>query len=395
MKKKILALFTFILVVALCLTFAACGDNSGGEAGDGGNNGSGFLGKLSEQTYNTADEAAAAFIENEINGSTTQAVFVSYEKISDVKKANVGKLLGVTEEESRQIDGAEQGVIKYTEGEATAYSAQPSGENEHMVYIVRYTSGGYKYFAPEVRTGEMLTKSYYEWVMDSDNYKNCTITMNYSVDASMYMSGITVNIMTMDMEVVYKITETGVHMVENITIRTPDFSSATPKYDEQVVVTEGYIVEVDGALKVVAREDGGEWHASTMSELGMEFNSMDEIFESSQTAGQDWTLFIKTDEGFELRQNKFEAFMDMFLAENAEIGALISQYGEGKYSGKASYTVTEGKLTSSNVELGVNMTVSQQGQSALVKISCSGNNKYAEFGATAVQIPAEVQAILA
>lgn len=387
MKKKILALITFIVVAVLCFTVAACGGGN-----DDGDYGKTFAGKLSEQTYTTAEEAAAAFIENEISGNTTHAVFVSYEKVADVAEEDIAELLGITEDEVADIESVEEGVISYTETIAAAYSAESSDVTEQKVYIVHYVSGEFRYFVPVVSVGEVLTKSYYEWVMDPDNYKNCTMTMSMQQETSVSITGFGTETILTTTEYTYRITESAVYLSMQVT-STITSNGATETETEAL---EAYIVEKSGTLLVVAREEGGPWQVASAAEIGLEFESIEDIVTSSQVDGEDWTLFVKTQNGFVLRSDRINEYLDMYLSEDEEFQSIMEQFGgDLDISLDAEYFLTEDRISKSDVNISMGLSMSQMGMSVSVSAAANATANYSSFGSTVVDIPAEVQALIA
>lgn len=80
MKRKILALLLVAATAVACLAFTACGDPAPSET---------YTGTVSEQSYTSSEEAANAFISNEIASSTDVAVYSGSNKEKDLTEEEV------------------------------------------------------------------------------------------------------------------------------------------------------------------------------------------------------------------------------------------------------------------------------------------------------------------
>lgn len=364
MKKSFTRIIAIIAmaVMALCtVMFAACG--GGSET---------YVGSVSAESYESTEKMGEAFVAHEINGDTTTAQFVSYESEKQLTETEVEEL-SLPETAKTGLKSVEKGKVNYSVITATA--ARAAGETYWKgVYVLNYGET-YKYYTPAVANGETLTKSYFDSVFYADNYKNVTMTAKAVAQSKVSYGGQSAT-MKSTVTYTYKITETAVYGDMTVAVSGSGMS--------QKQTISFYITEVGGQLKIAASE-GSNWYAANASDLGLEINSIEEIYALSNE-GLDHTFFVKTSNGFKIDDEKVNAFLNQAL-EGTEYESL---FGSMKVSGDASYVVKDGKLASGSAAFTLNGNI----QGINMKVSSSATYKYTAFGTTEVTIPNEVKTVL-
>lgn len=253
-----------------------------------------FVGAVSQAVYESKDAAAEAFLENEINGVTTQATLVDVAVKKELTQEEVAAL-PLDEETKSELASVEEVTISYRSESIDTFAVREADTADVLstrAYLLTYTDGAYRYFVPPLLTGETLTKSYYESVFDPEKYLNCTFTFH---STGIQGPGV-------DWDVVAKIAENG--------------------YCEQDTAKMGLMKERLEVWEFYAQpwaysvdDYDGEGY-----ECGREKMSESEFSESmKETAGYilgtwfggdiDYTYFEKTETGFAVRADKAVDFM--------------------------------------------------------------------------------------
>ncbi len=306
MKKSLLKILCVICAAVCVFAFAACGDSSSSLPAASET----FTGAVSEQSYESQDSAAQAFVSAEINGESTSATFVSYSKTADLTADEISAL-----NVSETVTSGEQGYVSYSTSTASTAAAGltsgSSSENTQKLYILK-VDNEYKYYTPALSSGENLTKSYLESVLDADNYRN--YTLKNKIDYSLSYSGSTNQNVKASGTMTLKITENGAigsfpfkMTIEGMTV------SATGNY---------YYVKVNGGYYIYATAT-----FMGITETALDFFATDEEYEyltniGANTSGYgvdmtdtDHTYFVKTDTGFSVREDKMTALLNALFSD--------------------------------------------------------------------------------
>lgn len=262
-----------------------------------------FKGKLSDSSYSTADAALQGFISNELNGKTTSAKLVNYRTVSKLNTTESEKL-GISEENFNSVEKIE---ITYSIGEEI-YTCE--------MYVCYLEEDGFRYFAPPVFTGERLTGSYYNSIIQSSDFKNCTL--NLQSTAAIKIFGIPIK-STTDYKmkiadgIAYYHGETGV-LGFGLTLDIYAFD--TTEGLRCVCRTYGTSVGEDGFEDY----DSG-WYSTDIGEVALPFSySSDSVSDFSLFGifnGIDHTFYEKTRTGFAVAPAKKSAFTEIAVANSA------------------------------------------------------------------------------
>lgn len=360
--KKIFALATAaagMLVASIGL--AACGE--------GGNYSEAFAGALSEESYETTDAAATAFLQNEIASADTPAEFVSYAKTADITEEELAQFdLGALEPAS--IQSMEWGQITYTVTGNSAASLAATDTDETLEVKVGMFGVGdaFYYFVPVAGTGEMISKSYYESVFDPSQYVNCTQTFKAVVKTTASAQGYstTVKVTT---KYTIKVTEDAASI--DVSVSGVAGQPATH--------ISAYIIETAGGITAYTKV-GGVW--SVNYDIVAGFDRLEDLFKVNLTDFVDYSYFEKTDSGFKLAPLKYREFLDQY-AESLNYGGALD------FDGEATYFVSEGRLAKATTKLTLAMDQYADGLSVSISVSASATNSFSGFGTTTVTLPAD------
>ncbi len=366
----------FAMVSAAACLFVACFGLAGC---DSGNYSETFPGVLSEDTYETTDAAAAAFLENEIAAPDVRTTFVSYKKSKDITEEELAAFeLDVAAED---IGAKEWGTVTYeatlTSGVSSLAAGSGNGTTKHVKVGMFEIDGVYRYFVPVAGTGEMISKSYYESVFDPAKYKNCTETFDMTVTSSASTQGQKVTL-TLDTRCTMKLTEEAAELV-----MTTSGLASQGVPDVNVTV---YVFKQGDGIAAYASING-VWQQY----LDLGVSSWDELFEMNLDDFIDYSYFEKTKSGFKISPMKYEQYMQQYIDD---LGLDYSFSSNMDYSGEATYFVTEGRLSKATTKVSLSMKVSSYGYTVTAKASASGVNVFSDFGTTTVQIPEGLQAYI-
>ncbi len=349
MKKKpfISVIMTAILTVAAVFALVGCGGDDAAEqhAPD-----KSFQGSVSENSYATTDDAVKGFLAEELNGEATTATFVSYEKVGDLTAEEIAELNLGDGFADATVDSAENGTVTYNEATTSAVSESAEGAKTARVIIIKVGSV-YWYYVPVFKSGEAVTNSYMSNVLDFTKYANVTetITSKTTVSAQGQSQSVTVKVTTkIDNDKIY-------------------FKQVAPAVTGGSETSEYYFVSTNEGL-IMYSKVGSEWSPSST-----EFESIDAFLEEAFKI--DHSYFVKTDSGFKLASDKFQAYIDNVMPEMPYQGTIKST--------TANYYVKDGKLDSASAKL--TMKASLMGQS--MNVSANISTTYTDFGTTVVNLP--------
>lgn len=394
--KRLIDLFaSSALLGALLLSSIACSNLGGsgkpktGSLSNVGNET--FCGLLSEASYETAEKAAEAFLEEEISGSTSRATFVSYSKTADLSQSELEELeLG--EIALSEIQSAEIGQVAYTlslsENSSLAFPffdfAATPGTRTQTLYVLG-VSDDFRYFVPSARNGEMITKSYFDHMSDPSKYTNYTadlvMTMGMDIRDATHRAKVTV-----DISILLKETEHAAYMKMGVTSHAEgdDADLIENSLGGGYQDVEAYIAEQNGVLYACVLYQGN-WNVNVLSG----YHSLNEwVDENNRTMPQflDYTYFEKTDTGFALAPEKFDLF-----AKNYFEYINFPYASETDFNGEATYFVESGHLSKSTIRI----SSSYSDSGASMNIQASAACDYIDFQSTVITLPDELLQYLA
>lgn len=389
--KKLLLTVSLAAVLICGAMFAACGSGNGGEEVYEGASET-FTGVVSDQSYSDEDAAAEAFVANELSGQNA-ATYISCENKGDLAEDKISELnLEGALGEGDTVKGVKIMSVKFSVNSAASKVTLAAEQNvqEFVIYVIIVTPAGvtideYYYYVPISERGDVLTKSYFEDVLNLSKYANFTQT--YKQETKVHVSAMGVE-QSQDSATNYQIQVDGskgrIHMEGDLV------QSAT-----QGNVINGYFEEKDGQFKSYMSLDDGEEQWTSFVFDGV--TSMQGIVEMC-LPDYDFSFYEKTGYGFKLNED----FLSRLYAEMFD--SILNSYQSMGISAddikinvaELKFYVVEGRLDKmvSNISLSLNMNMSYEGQSVSMSVSASNSEElvFSDFGSTTVTTPAALQA---
>lgn len=383
-KHKIIALILSFLMVFGLTSLAGCGKSETEKHDDyiesiGGVSET-YEGAVSEQTYNSKDDAAKAFVLDEIVGNkdayisgVTSEGELSANEINDVIPSNL----------QEGIESVEKMSVCYTADDSsgiTLYSADTV-----TVYVVKYPTY-WKYYSPAPITGETITKSYYDSVFDNERYKNCTYAsateMVIKTSASAYGFNVSVKIaITVDQTIKFANGKIYLSLKTTTKVSGSDIVVDELKDLNGESLMELYLESTGNSISVHLKEDGGQWQQGTLSQAG--FYDLEELTPFYDNY-LDYTYFTKTDYGFELSGDRAAQYVDQTLDFE---GLFELDDGDFDLDIICKYYVSDGVLSGFRQDGNLKMNFTVDGVKTKNSATFASTNTCTDYGTTVVEKP--------
>lgn len=383
--KKICANVLAVATVFSLGTMAACG-----KGGEGASNGRDkfietlggvsetYVGEVSEETYATQEQAAEAYVQEQIVGEKDVSI------VNATSKGSLGAAeiaaLEIPAEDSEGIVSVEEVEVEYSENEEIVPMASaPTNTKKVKVYIIKYTDY-YKYFTPCPVTGETVNKSYYDSVFNSEKYKNCTVESTVTETVTGSAQGQTV-VMNVEMSQFVKFTENAIYL-EVSTKSESKISSQAGGVEESKIY--GYITQDDDGMSCWVKKESAngeslDWTKGDLTAIG--FWDIEELapFHDQYL---DYTYFTKTDYGFTLAEENAAKYIEEVFKE---FGVYLQQ--GGKLDMFAEYYVCGGVLSGMRMDMDLNLSVQSAGITVQTQVKANAVTKVTDYGKTTVTKP--------
>lgn len=368
----------FLATLFGAMSFTACGETH-----------ETFKGKLSDESFDTENAALTAFLEDEIDGMSTQAELVEYVKDADLSQNEIATLpLGEIAPE--KVSHAERGTISYR-ASTPQTRAMPASETDslktHAIYLFEVDER-YRYFVPPTQIGQPITKDYFEDVLSSAKYANCTIEFLSSAKGTYNGS-----VQNTSASCIYKFTENALQI-------TQKEETALGNY-----TLNSYIAERNGRYfyctpnnisayaAAVPDHSSGAWHIEKidLGELDARFQTLGDLVRYFVTSGIDFSYFEKTKDGFGIMSA--EKFLQIALDM---IGGSVVTDVLQDFLKEFSYecVVQDGRLEKieSHMQAEGNFSMGEAQQE--MKAEKKESYHFDQFGTTKVTLPEDLQQIL-
>ncbi|MBE6589673.1 MAG: hypothetical protein E7643_05785 [Ruminococcaceae bacterium] len=411
--KRLVSLLLILAMTAALLLTTGCQFPVGGDIGDGGKNegtsgqeevendpvrnefieGLGgvsetFKGAVSELSYPSAEEAAEAFVAEELSGESEAKIenVVSNGTLSDSEI----KESGIPADLLEGCDAVEEYEVTYVLNEDSASDfLEDSGMTKLAakdtlnksvkvkVYVIKINNE-WKYFTPMPVTGDTISKSYYDSVFNSEKYKNCTFESTTEMEMVVTNGPETMN-MTMKMSQLIKFQEGKIYLEQ-----TTEMSNETGEMETDAMYA--YMEETDDGIACYVKmgKDSTEWMEGDLTMLG--FMSLDDL---APFADQylDYTYFTKTNYGFALEEENARRYMSTALG--GSLGSLGVDFDsdDAKLEMLAEYYVCGGVLSGMRNEADIEMEVTADGITNGIKEVVKATTTCTDYGTTVVEKP--------
>lgn len=305
-----------------------------------------YTGTLSEEQYSSSDEAIAAVVANELNGSSTECTKTDAQKTtipaSEYAKNNIPAEYtdGATSVEKVEISYTRQEKNKADTNLTADGDAATQKKYKVTVYVINYENY-WKYFSPVVENSQTLSKSYYESIFNGEKYKNCTMTSVMEQKITVSYSGGSES-MTMKNESDIKYADNKIYIHQT--------TSMIGGRIRQVDEIEFYVEQTTDGYLCYMKDSSGSWVECEMSRTG--FDNIEEAMPFANNEYLDHSYFTKTSYGCEIQKENFQSYLDQamkglaFTMEmNITDGSVKFYVSEGVLSGVLSNMKLRGSMS--------------------------------------------------
>lgn len=383
--KKIVAIIA-VSVLALTMVFSVgCGKKEAGFkynekdfVNEIGGTSDTYEGAVSSDSYDDADSCAGDYVKNEVVGSKNASI-VSVQAGSELTSAEVSAI-GVSASVLGDYEWVKKYNVTYTENDTAdggiTFMADRDVSRTQVVYVVKYTDGGFKYIAPKPLNGETITNSYYESLFNNEEYANCTMTSTTKIDldiSASYQGEKQKGTMTINYNTLTKIDGNKIYLEMTIKSVYGDVLAEgdMPNVDQTL---KAYIISTDNGYDLYFYDsDNGSWQSGTFSDVGL--NSYKDLLPFVSMRELDYTYYKKTDYGCEVDFGRMADYLMDSLGD--ALGAGIQYLDQMKIDGYAKLYVSRGVLSGAREYIDLSCNIEQQGvkvklsESALVEIVCN------------------------
>ena len=346
-----------------------------------------YVGAVSKYTYPSADNAARAFVENEVVGNA-YAYNISTTPVASFGIDNVD--INIPSELLDGADTIEKINVTYSMSSASSYSTMSTstsdGEGQYtaVVYVIKY-GPDFKYFVPMPVTGETISKSYYDSVFDDSKWANCTMELNtsMSMDVSAEYMGETMSInMDITMHQIIKYDDGKIYLFQESTQKTSGYGVGNS--DEHTTIyaciTED---EYGNPICYYKENENDEWQRGYLWNIG--FSKVEEL-QPFYNDYLDYTYFSKTSYGFALEEeNARQYFLQAF--DQLSGGSLPVDFGNDGINMSVKYYVRDGVLSGMQNNSTVEADYSEDGVGGHLNVSVNQVVTCKDYGTTEVEMP--------
>jgi hypothetical protein len=306
-----------------------------------------FQGGLSAETYSSVDETIQGYIANELQGYATMVDSYQYEIVKEENKIGVLTAYADDDEEEEQ-----KVKVTFTCGEETY---------EVYLNICYLEDDSFRYWVLPSSNGEVITKSYFDSVLSSDNYTNYTIQEKQTGSVSIF--GVPLKVSTngtmriAENNGYYNYSEGFLGSSYKLDVYMQDTANGLACYGKEEGSFSNKVINqileavgVDVDLEDISEDYQTEWGQYTMSNLWGSCQSIADIARVGFPDEIDHTFFVKTSTGFKVNPEKQQAFTEIMLKATTKMMGYtdenITKFFElANFSIDASFYVYEGKLS--------------------------------------------------
>lgn len=329
-----------------------------------------YSGAVSQNSYSTEELAALACVNNEISSYSTG------ESIAATKKLNSSQILqlNLPKTETKDMLGVDELEMEYY-----ISKIDPNEKKTAKIYIIKFANE-FKYYTLRPADGETVTKSYYNSVFNSQNYKNCTLNSTMEMNIQLTKGDETATA-TMKLTQTVKYSETAIYLEQTTETTTETNKAGNVSSNSENNKVYGYMAKGVNWDYYISR-DGEEWTWTTLSSFGVSKRS-----DLLPFAGEkmEYTYFTKTDYGFELTNEKARRYiqhtlgqLSTYLDENTVIDLF------------AKYYVCNGALSGMRMDMGMIIDVDYDSSTKITgNATAVAESKVTDYGTTVVEKPFE------
>lgn len=372
-KTRILSCVIAVFLVVGCFFSACSKDNADKNAfiDEIGGVSETYIGSLSEESYDTADDAAAAFVleeiaEEDVTYTVTSAICDGTLTNEEIATA------GISEDLLKDAKSVEKYTVAYSEEKSEAEGRavtsrsvekiEADGNGKKVVVYIISGEGWFKYFSPVVVTGETVTKGYYNSIFNSDKYKNCTFIQSVKAETKARMAGESMTIL-MSSDSIIRYDDNRIY-IKMTTSSKGDGENASETVEMYIEKGE------NGGLDCYVLYNG-KWTKTSLTDEGV-------LKPFSNNQFLHYSYFTKTDYGCSLAKKNLATYMSQ------AIGIALGNVGDSlEIDGYIDYFVSDGVLTGILGNVTVKMNYEGVAMDETVETTC----KCVDYGTTKVESP--------
>lgn len=327
-----------------------------------------YSGAVSQNSYSTEELAALACVNNEISSYSTG------ESIAATKKLNSSQILqlNLPKTETKDMLGVDELEMEYY-----ISKIDPNEKKTAKIYIIKFANE-FKYYTIRPADGETVTKSYYNSVFNSQNYKNCTLNSTMEMNLQITKGDETATA-TIKLTQTVKYSETAIYLEQATETTTETNKAGNVSSNSENNKVYGYMAKGVNWDYYISR-DGEEWTWTTLSSFGVSKRS-----DLLPFAGEkmEYTYFTKTDYGFELTNENARRYiqhtlgqLSTYLDENTAIDMF------------AKYYVCNGALSGMRMDMEMIIDVDYDSSTKITgNATAVAESKVTDYGTTIVEKP--------
>lgn len=329
-----------------------------------------YSGEVSQNSYSTEEAAALACVSNEISSYSTGESIVTRKKLnnSQILQLNLPKT------ETKDMLGVDELEMEYY-----ISKVDPNEKKTAKIYIIKFANE-FKYYTLRPADGEMVTKSYYNSVFNSQNYKNCTLNSTMEMNLQLTKGDETATA-TIKLTQMVKYSETAIYLEQATETTTETNKAGNVSSNSENNKVYGYMAKGVTWDYYISR-DGEEWTWTTLSSFGV--YKMSDLL---PFAGEkmEYTYFTKTDYGFELTNENARRYIQHTL------GQLSTYLDEDTVIDLfAKYYVCNGALSGMRMDMEMIIDVDYDSSTKITgNATAVAESKVTDYGTTVVEKPFE------
>ena len=398
MKTKLMKIFSLVMILCTLAVFVltSCGSSVISQdemISQLGGVSETFEGALSEETYETAEEAATAFVEEEIVGKSNANVS-EVKPIATLSETEIKNAIPESLLEGKEVDSVEKYEVTYSVNGSLdagngvqALASDTLNTNRTVTVYVIKCGPDWQYYSPMPVTGATISKAYYDSVFDYEKYKNCTYkleqTMLMDVDAS-YQGQSMNESMSMTITQLVKHADGKVYMEQNVAVDGTGELGAELQNQYSNLDIKAYMETTEsGAIDIYVKlGNDTEWVKGSLHQIG--FSSLEELT-PFYNQYLDYTYFTKTDYGFKLEDENAKEYVSQTLEQ---MGSMVEQmFGDDGLTIFAEYFVSGGVLSGMRMDMDINVSMSMSGVSMSMSGESTAVMTCVDSGTTVVEKP--------
>lgn len=334
-----------------------------------------FKGYISDTVYSNVENTAKGYLNNELSGATASIQYKNCRVIKQLSAQEI-EILNLSDLTDKNIIGVDDVEIEFVRNDTQS--------SINTLFVS--TNSGFMYYVAPQRTGEPLTNSYLQSVLNGNNYVNCTSNTSFNfrlIDPEMTLSTTYYHSILIDNDKIYvKQNLLGlsneIYLVEKnnkIVAYCKDPNLNDGKFYTLSEINRRLPYNYIYQVKII--KGGNEIDVNMLS-------SMKEAIDLIFLFEFDASYFIKQDFGYSITNDKFKDLCKTIAGESyAE--QIDKDWLDYHINFRGDYYVSDGRLSSCVIVL----TVINEDKIFALNV----NTEYTDFGTTVVKLPFEAEAI--